>query len=265
MLNIKQLALLTPVRSIIQTARRCLSYKKPVLVCKGICPICEKMCTFSAENSWLRDSFICSDCLSIPRERALMHVIKLIYPEYRDLVIHESSPSNRGVSPKLRADCKGYTASQFLEKIKRGEHDNLTGWQCQDVENLTFDDASIDLFVTQDVMEHIFDTEKAFKEISRVLRPGGAHIFTVPLINKSKKSEVRASRGENGKVNYYHEPEWHGNPIDNKGSLVTMHWGYDIAEYVANVAKMPTEIITIDNIDMGIRAEYIDVVVSRKY
>ena len=264
MSSIRWLTRYRPIGSLIQMVRRYLSSKKVILRCKGVCPICEKMCTFSAENDWLRDNFLCSGCLSIPRERALMHVIKTTYPNYRELVIHESSPSNRGVSPKLKSDCPNYSASQFFDKTKRGEYDSLTKWQCQDIENLTFDDASIDLFITQDVMEHIFDAESAFKEICRVLKPGGAHIFTVPLINKGKKSEIWASRDASGKVDCHQEPEWHGNPISDKGSLVTMHWGYDIAEFIAEVAKTPTEIITIDNIDMGIRAEYIDVLVSRK-
>ncbi len=33
-------------------------------------------------------------------------------------------------------------------------------------------------------MEHIFDASKAFQEIARTLKSGGAHIFTNPLVNK---------------------------------------------------------------------------------
>jgi hypothetical protein len=46
-----------------------------------------------------------------------------------------------------------------------------------------------------------------------VLKRGGAHVFTVPLVNKDKKSECWASIGEQNKVVYHHEPEYHGNPI----------------------------------------------------
>src|SRR5690606_2256764 len=129
---------------------------------------------------------------------------------------------------------------------------------------LNFLENSFDLFITQDVMEHIFDPEKAFKEIARVLKPGGAHVFTVPLINKGNKSERWASRTEEGEIIHHHEPEYHGNPVDASGSLVTMHWGYDIASYISDIAHTPTTIIMIDDIDQGIRAEYIDVLISRK-
>lgn len=113
-------------------------------------------------------------------------------------------------------------------------------------------------------MEHIFDPDAAFKEIARVLKPGGSHIFTTPLTNKTRNTEIWASRDESGQIIYHHEPEWHGNPVDEKGALVTMHWGYDIAGFVTEKAKTPTVIIAIDNIDLGIRAEYIDVLISSK-
>jgi len=88
-------------------------------------------------------------------------------------------------------------------------------------------------------------------------------IFTVPLINKSRKTERWASLGEDGKPDFLHEPEFHGNPIDPEGSPVTMHWGYDIAEYIMSVSGLPTTIIMIDDLNAGIRAEYIDVLVSK--
>ena len=188
----------------------------------------------------------------------------MYYPNYRHLVIHESSPAQRGASVKLKTQCEHYNASYFYSNIAPGESHPKQGYRCENLENLTFSDESFDLFITQDVMEHIFDPAKAFKEIARVLKPGGAHIFTVPIINKEKQTECWASRDENGETIYHHEAEYHGNPIDNKGSLVTMLWGYDIAEFIQKEAYTPTTIVMIDNLDMGIRAEYIEVLVSRK-
>lgn len=231
---------------------------------QGRCPICEKEVTFSAMNLWFRDSLLCSSCGSIPRERALYKVITDHFPRYRKLGIHESSPANRGTSPKLRAGCSNYSSSQYFPTIAPGSVDPQTGFRCENLEALTFPDNSFDIFVTQDVMEHIFDCEKAFKEIARVLKPGGAHIFSVPLINKAKKSECWASRNESGEIIYHHEPEYHGNPVDAKGALVTMHWGYDIAGFIMDAAQTPTTVIMIDDIDQGIRAEYIEILVSWK-
>lgn len=236
-----------------------------VLEVNGWCPICEQDVVFRSKEKWLRDHFLCSKCASIPRERALMHVIDLYYPDYRNLHIHESSPGSRGASVKLKNECKAYTTSHFYQDLELGEYHPSHGHRCEDLENLTFDDETFDLFVTQDVMEHIFDPEKAFKEIARVLKPGGAHIFTVPIINKERETECWASRNDKGETVYHHEPEYHGNPIDNEGSLVTMHWGFDIASFIMKVANTPSTIVVIDDLSKGIRAEYIEVIVSRKY
>lgn len=230
----------------------------------GWCPICEQAVTFEARQNWFRDHLLCSVCGSIPRERALFKIITDYFPNYRELSIHESSPCGRGASVKLDKECRDYSSSQYSPDITPGQIHPDLGFRCEDLEHLTFPDNSFDLFVTQDVVEHLFNPEAAFKEIVRVLKPGGAHIFTAPLINKEKKSECWASRSKNGEIVYHHEPEYHGNPVDDKGSLVTMHWGYDIACYIMDVAKTPTIIIMIDNIDLGIRAEYIDVIVSWK-
>ncbi len=229
----------------------------------GQCPICEKEVTFTARYQWFRDHLLCSGCRSIPRERALFKVIKDYCPNYKDLVIHETSPGDRGASIKLQNECALYTSSQYFPSLTPGTI-HSSGYRCENLEKLTFPDSSFDIFVSQDVMEHIFNPEKAFKEIARVLKPGGMHIFTVPIINKTKLSERWASMSDRGEITYHHEAEYHGNPVDAKGALVTMHWGYDIASFIMQVANTPTVIIQIDDIDKGIRAEYIDVVVSIK-
>src|SRR5450759_945995 len=54
------------------------------------------------------------------------------------------------------------------------------GSQVQDITNLTFANASVDLMISGDVLEHVPDLNAAFGEMRRVLRPGGMHLFTVP-------------------------------------------------------------------------------------
>lgn len=49
-----------------------------------------------------------------------------------------------------------------------------------DVMRLPFLDATIDVFVACDVLEHIDDDQLALKEVHRVLRPGGVAVLTVP-------------------------------------------------------------------------------------
>ena len=53
---------------------------------------------------------------------------------------------------------------------------------CQNLEAMTFENSSFDIVITEDVLEHVKDHIKAFREIHRVLKKGGYHIFTVPFV-----------------------------------------------------------------------------------
>ncbi len=229
---------------------------------EGICPCCDQITKFVAHNAWYRDHYLCSSCGCIPRERALMFCIELFFPGWRDAVIHESSPGNRGASPKLQTQAPGYIGSQYFPNGIPGE--TIRGWRCENLEKLTFADCSIDLHVTQDVLEHIFNPAATFREIARTLRPGGMHIFTVPLVNKERPTEVCAELSPDGTVKHFGEPEYHGNQVSEKGSLVTRRWGYDICEFIFRASGLFTEMVYLDNLQHGIRADYIEVLVTRK-
>ncbi|WP_203293880.1 methyltransferase domain-containing protein [Maricaulis parjimensis] len=169
------------------------------------------------------------------------------------------------MSLKLGRECRNYSYSHYFDDVAPGALHPTRGERCENLEGLTFADSTIDLMISQDVMEHIFEPAAAFREIARVLKPGGAHVFTAPLVNKAKPSQRRAQRLNDGSIRHFFEPEYHGNPVDPEGSLVTMNWGYDIASFILTETGMPSVVIQIDDISSGIRAEYIEVVVSFKH
>lgn len=229
---------------------------------KGHCPCCDQDVVFTSYNQWLRDNFRCSNCNCIPRERALSLIIEKYYPNWKELAIHETSPGNRGASLKLKNNCKNYLATQYFPTQPFGSM--IKNFRNENLEAQTFADESFDLVISQDVMEHTYNPEKAFKEIARTLKKGGAHIFTVPIINHHKPSEVWATLGENGHPNFLKTPEFHGNPVDPKGSPVTMHWGFDIVNFIKEKSGLDTTVEYIDDLKYGIRAEFIEVLVSKK-
>src|SRR4030065_2882871 len=73
---------------------------------RGFCPCCDRKVVFRSADSWLRDYFVCSNCFSIPRERALILTVEKYFPAWKELEIHESSPLNRGASLKLKNNCR---------------------------------------------------------------------------------------------------------------------------------------------------------------
>ena len=184
------------------------------------------------------------------------------YPDWRALSIHESSPGEQGPSIKLRNECKRYISSQYLPDSASGE--SINGFRNDNLEKQTFGNETFDLVVTQDVFEHVYNPADAFKEVSRTLKKGGAHIFTTPLVNKFNPSEVWAKLGDNGKPVFLKTPEHHGNPVNAEGSPVTMHWGYDIVDFIKQSSGLETHIEYIDDLNYGIRAEYNEVLVSKK-
>src|SRR5262245_57764695 len=192
---------------------------------EGYCAICMKTTTFVIAGPWLRDQYICQTCHTIPRQRAVVEVLNLLRPEWRELSIHESSPSIWF----FRDQCKNYSFSYFFENVSRGAFES--GIRCEDIESLTFPDETFDIFITQDVLEHVFRPDRALQEISRVLRSGGIHVFTTPK-HKSLASSYARAKLTNGQVTHIHEPQYHGNPIAAEGSLVTWDYGPDFDDLV---------------------------------
>jgi len=82
---------------------------------------------------------------------------------------------------------------------------------CQNIEALTYADNSFDFVITEDVFEHVRHPEKGFREIYRVLRPGGYHVFTVPF-HFDRPTLVRVDTSGDEDVHLL-PPEYHGDPL----------------------------------------------------
>jgi len=233
----------------------------PVFQASGYCPTCDSDVDFVAYNTWFRDHFVCTHCGSIPRERALMVVIDSYFPKWREAVIHESSPGQRGASLRLSKECSQYIPSQYFPDHTPGAL--VDKIRCENLESLSFSDESIDLHITQDVLEHVFHPSRAFREIARTLKPGGMHICTVPLVNKGNPSKLRA-RIENNDIFYLEPEQYHGSPVGDGRVLVTVDWGFDICQHIFESSGLFTHLVHIDDLSKGIRAEYIEVLVTVK-
>jgi SAM-dependent methyltransferase len=202
----------------------------------GACPICGPT-IFVCTGSWLRDDLRCARCRSIPRERAVVCVLSEIAPGWRASRLHEFSPG--GAASRFLASSGAYTASHFPD---------------EDLQALSFADESFDLVVTQDVMEHVVDPDRAFSEIARVLRPGGIHVFTVPLHPDPTNVRVATDGTLLAPAEYHADPA-----APDQGTLVVREWGHDIVDHCG----LPTEIVHFDDARRGLRGEHLDVLVSR--
>ena len=199
------------------------------VICYEKCYVCGESSNFNIEDGavLLREAN-CSHCYASIRYSDTARVISGIYIQ-ESLSLSEGVDRLHGLSI-LESQSDGpihevlqvlprYTCFEYLDGVKPGEYkDDVL---CNDFENLTFEDSQFDLVISQDVFEHVSLPEKAFREIHRVLKPGGYHVFTVPL------HEGRNSKSRNGLPKVYH-----GDPLREEGAFVFTDWGDDILTIV---------------------------------
>jgi SAM-dependent methyltransferase len=228
----------------------------------GHCPICETAVRFTSTYTWYRDHLFCSSCRSIPRERALALTLARSFPNWRRLRIHESSPVGRGISLKMKRECRRYVGTQFLPDEARGAM--VRGFRNENLEAQTFPDRSFDLVVTLDVMEHVNKPDVVIQEVCRTLEPGGAYVFTTPTYKHMTVTERRARYRSDGGVEHFAEPEYHGNPVSPAGSLVTFRYGYDLPELIWQWSGMDVEVLRFHDHSHGIIGEFTEVYVATR-
>lgn len=225
----------------------------------GWCPICGPT-AFVQRGPWMRDEYFCRRCGSIPRQRAVIRAVKALGCDRRTTRVHESSPGSSS-SRWLAQHFTQYSGSQYWPDIEPGRI-GPGGFRCEDLQAMTLPSGSVDLFVTQDVFEHLPDPDAAWREISRVLAPGGVHVCGVPVFS-GRETVQRAKPDGSGGITLLMEPDFHGDPFGGK-SLVIHEWGDDIHERIEQASGAPTERLATPSWVQGIRGEMLDVLVSRK-
>jgi len=165
----------------------------------GTCTVCGTESHFIHVGGPARESYRCQRCQASLRERGQARAIVELYgegiqnlealcrqPSFRSLAVFE--PAIAGPFSRYFRQLPNYVQSYQWEGLAPGETRN--GVASQDLLALTFPDASFDLVITSDVMEHVRRPYAAFEEIRRVLKPGGRHVFTVPIGNPLPEETV---------------------------------------------------------------------------
>lgn len=189
------------------------------------CRCCDRITIFLC-NGRAAESRACLWCSANERYELLATEIKSRFGEslsQKDVLeLDPHSPLR-----KILSRARSYTRS-FYEAEKNGRSVGADGAVCEDITALTFHDSSLDLIVSSDVLEHVPELDKAFSETARVLRPVGAHLFTVPPRPRTKKrSEV-----VDGEIRHIEIPEYHGDPLSPQGILAFWDIGTDLPHVV---------------------------------
>ena len=208
---------------------------------RGRCALCGHTGDFLREESVasIRENYRCEACTASLRYREQArfivknfaregsdHVADLVKErEFLSLKVYE--PGIVGPFRRYLRTLPQYCTSFFWVDLARGEY--RRGVQCQDLTNLTYDDDCFDLVISSDIFEHVRKPFEGFREVNRVLKPGGFHIFSIPVtwpIPSKTIFRVDTSGHEDIFVLPAH---YHGAPMGGK-SLVYTDFGADMVE-----------------------------------
>lgn len=154
-----------------------------------------------------------TDCANLQRFAAFLN--------RRSLSVYNAAA--QGTVHAFLKDCGRYTCSEYLPDVEPGS--TRDGVRCEDLQALTFPDGSFDLVITEDVLEHVPHPAEAFASIYRVLKPGGCHVFTVPIHGETTTVRVDASGDEEV---FVLAARYHGDPLRSEGVLAYHDFGTDI-------------------------------------
>jgi SAM-dependent methyltransferase len=186
------------------------------------CPICGPSILLRLSNQTI--GVRCLRCGASAATLSLAGVLVAARPGFRTQAVYEMS-SRGPLFEFLRREVPGLTCSEYFDNVPPGSRRN--GVLCQDVQRLTFPDASFDVCTSTEVFEHVPDDARGFRETRRVLRAGGVFVFTVPLADAEATRE--RARLENGRVVHLLPPEYHGDRIRGRDQVLAFrNYGRDI-------------------------------------
>ena len=167
----------------------------------GSCSVCGAKTRF-VRNSWViprnlarvappgladRESLFCTYCGSSLRVRGFADALLATYADearsIADLVQEEGF--RRLEIAEINSIGRMHPLLEPLPHLTYVEYPE------QDLQALSYPDASFDLLLTSETLEHVPDFRRALLETRRVLRDGGRHIFTVPVDPRLERTRSR--------------------------------------------------------------------------
>jgi len=128
-----------------------------------------------------------------------------------------------GIFTRFQADC--IVKSEYYDSCAAGDYfDNI---RCEDLQALSFENASLDLVVALDVLEHIAEPWRAFAEVWRVLKPEGIGLVTVP-IEPGRLETATVAVPAGGAPRFLGNPRFHPDPLRREGAVVFTEFGRDL-------------------------------------
>jgi len=228
-------------------------------------------------GDWARESGISNTTQSTNRNRQLVLGLmitlsiteKYCYNKIPNTLKIYNTECNGPVHNVFKTYFKNYVCSEFMTSSTSPGH-ILNGVRHEDLQKLSFDDNSFDIVLSSEVFEHIPNPYKAHKEVFRVLKPGGKHVFTVPFVEDGYDDATFAEINDYGKIQYHNDkkygligPLYHGDPVHKNGILVYKIFSKNMFNKLCKIGYR-TKVLRINNIFHGVFGKGNIVFVSEK-
>lgn len=176
-----------------------------------------------------RDCVFCVKCNLNNRQRAAVHLadVEAHLKEQDNLFLTEQLTD---LHREMQRRHPLLTGSEFLgNTVPLGSKDKR-GVRNEDLTKLTFADATFDVVMCFDVLEHVPDYLAGIRELARVLKSGGRMVMSVPFESSLVEHRVRARINSDGQLEYLLPPEYHSDPLDPQGCLCFYHFGWSFLD-----------------------------------
>ncbi len=160
-------------------------------------------------------SIRCLTCRSTAISLATVSKIRQLPLDPKFSAVYELS-YHGAVFRHLQTSFANFTYSEYFGPPAGGALVN--GVRNEDVQRLSFPDASFDLVSSTEVFEHVPDYIAGFAQVRRVLRPGGWFVFTVPLFDDPQTRCV-CRLGAGGQLVWVGTEEYHDSQVTGVGSV----------------------------------------------
>jgi hypothetical protein len=189
-----------------------------------------------------REELSCLSCGLVNRVRASLHVLQQEFPPAANAPIYiteQMTPTYKWMQARFPNTLGN---DSFPSNRRSGEF--INGIQNADLQHLPFRGDEFECILSFDVLEHVPDHRKALKEFFRCLRPTGSLLITVPFRSDSYDHEVRAEQRDDGEIEHFMEPEFHGMPADMEhGSLCFRRFGWRLVDELSEIGFSEAQVL----------------------
>lgn len=131
----------------------------------------------------------------------------------------------------------------------------------RDLRRIGLPPATFHAVICNEVLEHVEELVPSLAGMAEVLSLGGYLIATVPFLYGQQEHLVKAIwRGEGQEPEVIGEPDYHGNPVEEAGSLVYRYPGWQLLNDLREAGFRDTTIHLISSTAYGVLGEELPVV-----